>query len=281
MSGRRKLKLDEIGYWSEIKLDIIREYATAYSTILAAQQRPRFHHVYIDAFAGAGIHLSKTTGEEVEGSPVIAAGTQPPFKEYHFIDLNGLKTDKLRSLFDQRPDIYIHHGDCNQVMLQEVLPRVRFENYRRGLCLLDPYGLHLSWEVIHSIGQMKSIDMFLNFPIADMNRNVFWRNPDGVDEADIARMNVFWGDGSWRNVAYESVRTLFGPDEEKTDNATIADAFQERLRRVAGFRSVPAPLPMRNTKGAIVYYLFFASQKPVAEHIVTAIFNKYRDRGVN
>lgn len=27
---------DEIGYWSEIKLDIIREYAQAYSTILSA-----------------------------------------------------------------------------------------------------------------------------------------------------------------------------------------------------------------------------------------------------
>src|SRR6266446_4692229 len=79
VSRRRKLKLDEIGYWSEIKLDIIREYAQAYSTILAAQENPRFHHVYIDAFAGAGVHLSKTTGAEVEGSPVIAVNTQPPF----------------------------------------------------------------------------------------------------------------------------------------------------------------------------------------------------------
>jgi len=77
---RRELKLDEIGYWSEIKLDIIRDYAKAYSTILAAQVKPRFHHIYIDAFAGAGVHLSKTTGDEVEGSPVIAAKTQPPLR---------------------------------------------------------------------------------------------------------------------------------------------------------------------------------------------------------
>ena len=31
---------DEIGYWSEIKLDIVREYAVAYSTILSAQRNP-------------------------------------------------------------------------------------------------------------------------------------------------------------------------------------------------------------------------------------------------
>jgi len=41
---------------------------------------------------------------------------------------------------------------------------------------------------------------------------------------------------------------------------------------------VPAPLPMRNSKGAVVYYLFFASQKPVANDIVQQIFDGYKDR---
>jgi hypothetical protein len=36
---------------------------------------------------------------------------------------------------------------------------------------------------------------------------------------------------------------------------------------------------MKNTKGAVVYYLFFAAQKPVAEKIVLGIFNKYRKAG--
>lgn len=276
---RRKLKLDEIGYWSEIKLDIIRDYAKAYSTILAAQKKPRLQHLYIDAFAGAGIHLSKSTGKEIEGSPLIAVNTQPPFVEYHFIDLDGLRVDNLRSIFGQRQDIHIHHGDCNQIMLEKVLPRVQFQDFKRGLCLLDPYGLHLNWDVIRSAGEVGTIDLFLNFPIADMNRNVFWRNPEGVDEADIARMTAFWGDESWRNVVYESVATLFGPEEEKTDNETVAEAFRERLRKVAKFKNVPKPIPMRNTTGAIVYYLFFASAKPVAQRIVTDIFNKYRNRG--
>jgi len=43
---------------------------------------------------------------------------------------------------------------------------------------------------------------------------------------------------------------------------------------------VAEPLPMRNSKGAIVYYLFFASQKPVAEKIIKHIFEQYRERGV-
>ena len=276
---RSSLKLDEIGYWSEIKLDIIRDYAKAYSTILSARRQRHFHHVYVDAFAGAGVHTSKTTGEEVDGSPVIAVNTQPPFKEYHFIDLNGSKIQNLRRLFGKRADIYLYEGDCNRVMLEQVLPKITWDSYRRGLCLLDPYGLHLTWEVMRLAGQLKTIDVFLNFPIADMNRNVFWRNPYGVDEADIARMNSFWGDESWRSVAYEPVQTLFGPEDRKTDNESVAAAFRRRLHDVAGFSNVPEPIPMRNSNGATVYYLFFASPKPVAQNIVTDIFRKYGGRG--
>lgn len=280
MAKSKKLKLDEIGYWSEIKLDIVRDYAKAYSTILSAQRNPSFHHVYIDAFAGAGIHISKATGEIIEGSPLIAVSTQPSFKEYHFIDLDGTRVDNLKKMFGNRPDVRIHHGDCNEIMLTEVLPRVRFKDYRRGLCLLDPYGLHLQWEVIKAVGQEPTIDMFLNFPIADMNRNVFWRNPEGVAQDDIERMTSFWGDATWRTVTYKQVATLFGPEDEKAaDNEAIARAFQMRLRKVAGFKNVPDPMPMRNSKGAIVYYLFFASPKPVAQEIVTQIFGKYQNRG--
>jgi len=32
---------------------------------------------------------------------------------------------------------------------------------------------------------------------------------------------------------------------------------------------------MRNSNNAIVYYLYFASQKPIAAHIVKDIFKKY------
>jgi three-Cys-motif partner protein len=128
---------------------------------------------------------------------------------------------------------------------------------------------------------MKTLDVFLNFPILDMNRNVFWRKPDGVDQADILRMNAFWGNDSWRRVAYKSVPTLFGPVDEKADHENVVQAFRERLQKVAGFASVPDPIPMRNTAGAIVYYLFFASPKPVAQNIVTDIFAKYRERGAS
>jgi three-Cys-motif partner protein len=277
MSKGRRLQFDEIGYWSEIKLDIVREYASAYSRILSARRSPRLEHVYVDAFAGAGIHVSRSTGTFVAGSPLNALLVEPPFHAYYLIDIDARKVALLRKLAAGRADVFIRQGDCNRILLDEIFPRIRWEQYRRGLCLLDPYGLHLDWRVIEAAGRMRTIDLFLNFPVADMNRNVLWRNPEGVDPADLERMNGFWGDSSWKEVAYRTDPGLFGDMSEKRDNETVAESFRRRLRQVAGFPHVPEPLPMRNSKGAVVYYLFFASQKPVAQEIVQDIFRKYRE----
>lgn len=272
--------LDEINYWSEIKLDIVREYASAYSKILSAQRNPSLGHIYVDAFAGAGIHISKTTGKFVPGSPLNALHIEPPFKEYYLIDLASKKAESLREVVGDRPNVKIYEGDCNEVLLETVFPRSKYEDYRRALCLLDPYGLHLTWDVMRTAGEMRSVEIFLNFPIFDMNRNILWRNPEKVDARQIERMNAFWGDDSWRQAAYKTTDNLFGW-EEKTDNQAIVEAFQERLRAVAGFKHVPNPMPMRNSNRAVVYYLFFASHKPVASRIVKNIFDKYRNRGLN
>lgn len=269
-----RLQFDVIGRWSEVKLAILREYATAYSTILSAQQNPKLHHVHIDGFAGAGIHISKATEQPVLGSPLIALSVHPPFKEFFWIDLDSARVQNLRDIIGDRSDVHLYEGDCNSVLLNEVFPRVQWRDYRRGLCILDPYGLHLNWAVIKSAGEMRTLDMFLNFPVMDINMNVIWHDPTKVDAADIARMNAFWGDESWRSLAYATDRNLFGYPERES-NETIAEAFRDRLQRVAGFKWVPKPMPMRNSMGAIVYYLFFASQKDTAESIVLDIFAKY------
>jgi three-Cys-motif partner protein len=271
----RPLKFDQIGYWSQVKLDIVREYAVAYSTILASQSY--LHHIYIDAFAGAGVHQLKSSGELVSGSPLNALAVEPRFQEVHLIDLDGDKITNLRNLVGDRPDVFLYQGNCNQILIEKVFPRVKFEAYRRALCLLDPYGLTLDWAVIEKAAKMKTIEIFLNFPIMDMNRNALWSNPAGADPADIVRMTAFWGDESWRTVAYAEQANLFGGDDlvKKAGNEQIVKAFQRRLKGV-GFEAVPDPIPMRNSKNAVVYYLFFASPNKTGGKIARDILAKYK-----
>jgi three-Cys-motif partner protein len=135
------VEYDEIGIWSEVKLAIIKEYASAYAKILDAKRRESIHSLrwlYIDAFAGPGVHLSKTTKEIVEGSPLIALKTTPPFSEYHFIDSDPKRAQQLRGISGDRKDVYIYSEDCNEILLQKVFPRAKYDDYRRALCLLDP-----------------------------------------------------------------------------------------------------------------------------------------------
>jgi three-Cys-motif partner protein len=270
-----QLQFDRVGYWSQVKLEIVRDYAHAYSTILVKQ--PALTHVYVDAFAGAGMHELKATGKLIPGSPLNALAVDPPFKEVHLIDLDQTRVQHLKQLVGDRKDVFVHEGDCNTILLRKVFPRIRYEDYRRGLCLLDPYGLTLNWEVIMAASKMRSIEIFLNFSIMDMNRNALWTDPSGIAAEDLDRMTSFWGDQSWRNIVYRGQLNFDGGEDlvKVATNPEVATAFRTRLRNVAGFKEVPEPIPMRNSKNATVYYLFFASHNAKGAKIARHIMKKY------
>ncbi len=157
--SKKGLRLDQIGYWSEVKRDILKEYASAYSRIMAKQLSIR-RHIYIDAFAGAGQHISRSTGRFIPGNPLNAVGIDPPFTELHLIDLDGQKVDELRELTSGDARVTVHQGDCNEVLLGAVFPRCLYGDFRRALCLLDPYGLSVKWEVPKTAGQMEASTSF-------------------------------------------------------------------------------------------------------------------------
>jgi hypothetical protein len=92
------VRLDETGYWSEVKLDIVLKYARAYSKI-----------------------MNSTTFN-------------------FFIDLDGRKVKLLGELAADRPNVDVYQGDCNPILLDKVLPAIRFDHFKRALCLLDSYG---------------------------------------------------------------------------------------------------------------------------------------------
>lgn len=270
---------DEIGIWSEVKLAIIKEYASTYTKIMDAQRReriPSLRWLYVDGYAGSGHHVSKTRGDLVEGSPLIALNTVPPFHEYHFIDSDPARASELRRESGNRPDVFTYSEDCNTVLLSKVFPRADYGQYKRALCLLDPYNIDLAWEVIEAAGKARSVEIFMNFMIMDVNRNAMRKDPDKSVASKVAQMTRLWGDESWRDAGYDQVATLFEPVPVKVPNEKFAEAFRERLVKKAGFKFVPKPMPMKTKTNSVIYYLYFASQKEAGMEIVNDIFNKYR-----
>lgn len=272
------LEFDEVGYWSQIKLDLVKKYAAAYSTAMAAQRNPTYELVYVDAIASATVHLSRGSRTYIPGSPVNILLITPGFYRYYLIDVRAEKTSALQQMVADNPRVSIIPGNSNDALTAKVFPHVQWNQYRRGLCLLDPYGLHLDWAVIEAAGRLKTLDVFLSFPVADSDGRALWRNPAGLDRVDLEQLTRHWGDDSWKDVAYESRPDSSGRST-KTDYDVIAGAFRERLHAVAKFKHVSEPLAMRGSKGAVNYYLFFASPKPVAVDVVAEIFDTYRARG--
>ena len=277
------MKLDEIGIWTEVKLDIIKEYANAFTKIMKNKEWCK-GYVYIDAFAGPGVHISKRTGEFILGSPLNALEIDYPFKEYHYIDIDKEKAEILSGLIGDRADINIYKGDCNKILTEKILPSLPYKSYKRALCILDPYGLHLNWKTIMTAAQQRTTEIFLNFPLMDMNRNVLHKNLFSVESDQIERMNRFCGTDEWQEILYkeDNQMNLFGDAyrvKVVDSNAKLSNWFKkERLQKTAGFKFVPEPMLMRNSTGGPLFFLFFASHNEKGKKIVTDIFNKYRKK---
>lgn len=57
MTTGSSVQFDEIGRWSELKLEIVEKYGAAYTTALSnARNLKKF---YIDGYSGAGVHVSR------------------------------------------------------------------------------------------------------------------------------------------------------------------------------------------------------------------------------
>lgn len=275
------VQLDRLGAWSEAKHEILTKYLEAYTTILDKQRRAgAIHRIgYIDAFAGPGVALRAASDVQIPGSPMHALEVRPPFTEYHFIERDAEKAQILRELAAARGgNVRTYVGDHDSVLREQVLTRFHYNQRARAVCLLDPYGLTVRWSLIKAIADLQTVEIFFNFMVVGMNRNVLWRDPSRVNDTRRRLMNDVWGDESWRDAVYRREQDLFGLASETKvlGNAALVSAYRQRLKTVAGFKFVPEPVPMKNSLNATVYYLFFASPNQAGGKIVGEIFAKYR-----
>ena len=151
--------LDPIPSWPQLKLDIVRRYGAAYSTISSRQ--PGLAHYWIDGFIRSGTDTSARGF--VPGSALNALLVTPPFRHHYLVNLDGQRVDAVRRAVGGRADVTLLEGDGTRALLEEVLPRVRQEDYRRALCVLDPCPPGPDWRVIEMAGRLRTIDLFVAF----------------------------------------------------------------------------------------------------------------------
>lgn len=286
---------DEIGEWSERKIEIVREYAKPFSQIIS---KNGLTALYVDGLAGGGEARRKqpkinpsnaTLPFTLDNAPIgadaeqvlttaarIVSEVKPRFAKYIFIDANEQKTAAMRHRCSKIPDanVEIIHDDASRTILDRVIPEIRASWKNRALCFLDPYGMHISWSVFQALGATGHAEAFINFPTLDIVRNILRDDPSLIEPIHAERMNLIWGDESWREVAFTKQPGLFDAVFEKRTGEHVAKAFRKRLLDLGQFKYVSTPLPFRNKQNGLLYHLLFATQVPVALKIANDVMKK-------
>jgi three-Cys-motif partner protein len=284
-------KVDAIGPWSKEKLTLLKEYLAAYTSILNRKRSsppkpdewPRAI-IYIDAFAGSVTPWDKEAQEYIAGSPVVAISTVPNFDEFVFIDKDCKRLKEniapLQGEYNDK-DIKIYHGDCNEVLCRDVLPHYSPKCGKRAFIFLDPYGLELRWSTVEAIGETKVFDVFINFSVMGVYRQLGDSPPDEVNRRCIDDM---MGCNDWFEAVYQESQQFTLPGlgaKLERQGHQLAERLAEfyRKRLATCFECVSRAVIMRNSKGGPLYALILASQKRLAVDKMHEIFDR-RERKV-
>lgn len=142
------------------------------------------------------------------------------------------------------------------------------------MAFLDPFGPHLHWETVEALAITRKVDVIINFPLAMAINRLVTRNVD-IPRNWVDMLDKCFGTHEWHNLAYDVQTDLFGDDQSRKRDDTafrLLQLYHQRLESCFG--NTVDPSLVKNTKGAPLYYLMWASSHPrgkaIAEHIMRA-----------
>lgn len=269
------------GNWTTDKLERIRKYLKAYTTIMRKQNFNQF--MYVDAFAGTGwLTLKQNEPSELplfpditeenskinlDGSARIALQVEPRFTKYIFVEKDKKRFKQLENLkqeFSDR-DILLENSDAN-VFIREICEnRNWIQRRERAVLFLDPYGMQVPWQTVVAIAQTEAIDLWYLFPIG-VALNRLLKKDGQINEPCRRKIDIIIGTTEWYNLFYrEKIQMgLFGEEltiQKVADFDFIKGYFVERLKTI--FPGVANnPRLLYNSRNTPLYLLCFASGNP-------------------
>jgi len=153
------LYIPTVGEWSRDKHYYLSRYIHAFTTSMKKKKWTGLH--YIDLFGGAGIERLQTSKELDWGSPLIAAYAPHSFDKLHLCEKRTREYSALKSRIGKtRPDSQVLCGDANQ-KIHEIVREI--PQGTLSLAFLDPYGLHLHFDTVKVLSQLRA-DLIIYFP---------------------------------------------------------------------------------------------------------------------
>lgn len=245
---------DGIGEWSELKLECIKKYVGAYTNILKCARYGEFY--FLDLFSSAGCFKSRTTKQNISGSPKVALAVKPPFSKYYFFELDHNKINELEDIRKSSPlkdQIFIIEGDCNKKItdvLGSVGDNIPF------LALLDPQAGDLFWKTLMNISKKSKSEVLINFPLGmAITRYMPLAEGKDISKEMEKRIDQIFGNANWRLIYQERKK-------KKIDAPTAREKYLDLY--LYGLVSIGykyyAVKRVYNSKNNLIYYLIFGTK---------------------
>jgi three-Cys-motif partner protein len=251
-----------VGGWSKEKLHYVQRYCSIFSS---GMRNLWLHRVYVDLFCGPGRCIIEGTGEEIDGSPVIAYKTQPAFTRllYNDIDPKAISALKSRTTTLGATEAGYFTLDCNEAVEPitrelDALP----VNSSLSLCFIDPTNWQMRFSSVERLTRGRRMDLIVVFHSAYMKRVMH------LEQA----LTAFFGDDhsapEWREIYARA----------KRDGSSVTRAFLdhyrqhlERIGYVAFHDQVSVNLDFARMP---LYQMLFASKHPRGEDFWRKIAGK-------
>jgi three-Cys-motif partner protein len=212
--------------------------------------------VYVDLFAGSG-RGEFPDGALIDGSPLIAARTLPPFTklilvEEHPENFTALKK-RLAKEFQGR-DIAIFKGNCNELAgaVRAQIPRPRPAGGVLTFCFVDPFNLSIHFSTLRRFK-----DLWIDFLVLVADQMAGGRSDKAFQAEGSDVVERFLDDPEWRGRWKEAEAT----------GQKFKDFLLERFTAAMvglGFRpGIPMRIKVQGM-GVRLYRLAFFSKRDVA-----------------
>lgn len=248
VSGSDGLPARVVQPWAQDKLYYLRRYIEIFTVSMKDKWLRR---VYVDLFSGPGRSVIEESGEEIDGSPIIALRTKYPFSELYFNDAAPEVTAALTARIDgHRPpvNVFVTTLDCNAAALNA--RRVLFSGSNSGrtlgLAFIDPTAFKIGYDAVAHLTSDLRIDVIITVMTGYMAR--FIAEPGFEDP-----MDQFFGSSDWRKLAEARA------GGERITSRRLLDYYEDRLRQL-GYAYFEDRVRIVNSRNRTIYHLVFASK---------------------
>jgi three-Cys-motif partner protein len=211
--------------------------------------------VYIDLLCGPGKDIDRRTGDEFDGSPLIALATQPPFDKVILGDADrhniSALSNRIRQADVQRVDLQC--ADCH-VRARQVVASMRPRTL--GLAFIDPEGFEVRHELFETFSQ-RPIDVLFLFP----SGIGITRNLRAFARQQHSPLDDLMGGTAWRQLPIAKLHAgeeLTAAETERLTHSWVM-AFRLRVAEL-GYKHHESVDPLRNEQNAPMYHLLFFSK---------------------